>query len=335
MKRLRQSIRLYRGRYTLESQIKKGGFGSVFLAREQGREEPVAIKVGHANGDPGYAKSIREEARILSELEHPNIVQVYPIKRKGAFATYHANAVELSGEPPYFVMEYLRGGTLDALVEEVGALPFPEAAAIALEIARGLYYMHELHMHELHDDDHKQGYTHNDLKLENIVFREPIRKGAPYVPVLVDFGVATRILPPDGISPYSTPPERIRQANLSTPPELEDEIDRKKVDVWGLGVILYCMLSGRLPFTGSEKRVTERILNEQPTSLVRLASGIPRGIDELIIDGCLAKDPRKRISLWDLGNELRQHGDGVVASRDSKSGKKPRFGSRFLGRRNG
>lgn len=255
------------------------------------------------------------EAGILSELDHAGIVSVFPIRNSGTATTYYARAVEISGAPHFFVMEYLCGGSLDALLQTLGALPPPEAAAIALEIARGLYHIHA------------RGYAHNDLKLENIVFREPVEAGKAYAPVLIDFGVATRLRPPDGVAPYITPPESIRQANMMNAPELGQDIDRRKVDVWGLGVVLYRMLGGRLPFTSrNEKRLTDRILNERPTSLAQLSPVISPELDMLIIDGCLAKDPHNRLSMVELGHQLRAYGDGVVASRDGSTTSGNSFG---------
>lgn len=311
-------VSLYFGRYTLEDEIAKGGFATIYRAREREQEEPRAIKIGRVEvNDPGYGQSIRMEARVLSELNHQAIVKIFPIGRDNAHNIYSARAAEISGRPDFFVMEYLPGGMLKDLLEVTGTLPPPEATAIALDVARALHHMHS------------HGYAHNDLKLENIVMRRPVRAGEPYTPVLIDLGVATRTRPPDGLSLYITPPEQVRQSKMELAPELEDVIDRKKVDVWGLGVVLYRMLGGRLPFTGSEKSLTQRILNERPTSLNRLSSLVSAELDALIIDGCLAKDPADRLSMLDLGLSLRDYGHGVVAGRDID----PSRGRRFFFRR--
>jgi serine/threonine-protein kinase len=307
-------ITLYDGRFTLEEEIAQGGFATIYRARERNREETLAIKVGRVDAnDPGIGESIRKEARILSELNHQGIVKIYPIARSNAHHDHSARAVEIAGHPDFFVMEHLRGGALKDLLKAAGSLPPAEAAAIALYIARGLHYMHGY------------GYAHNDLKLENIVMRQPVRSGEPYTPVLVDLGVATLIHPPIAVTLYITPPEQLRHTKMEIAPELEN-IDRKKVDVWGLGIVLYCMLGGRLPFVGSEKSLTQRILRDRPTALTRLSSLIPAEMEELVIDGCLAKNPADRLTMLELGRCLRNYGQDVVAGRDiAPGGRNRRF----------
>jgi eukaryotic-like serine/threonine-protein kinase len=306
-----KDVKLYNGRYTIQAEISSGGFATVYKAREEGRRAPIALKVGKVNADPGYAKSILEEAKIIGKLQHRNIVTLHGIPRPGKPDTDVGRAVDLPGDPYFFVMEYLGGGTLSDYLEQVDTLPPNEAAAIALEVARALDYMH------------REGYAHNDLKLENIVFREPVTVGKPYTPVLIDFGVATRIQPPSGITFYITPPEQIQRIKMTTPPELQDEIDYTKVDVWGLGVVLYRMLGGRLPFNGrSEKRITDRILNARPTSIQRLATHVAPEWDALVVDGCLAKDPKQRLSILELGQALRPLAEGAKATQAPKKKKK-------------
>jgi serine/threonine protein kinase len=304
---------LYHGQFLLEEKIASGGFATIFRARERDEDEPRAIKIAQASDDPGVGKSIRMEARYLNELEHNSIVRVVPLNRSNAHPVYSARAVELAGRPDFFVMEYLQGGTLNKLLDESGPLPPPEAIAIALEMARALHHMH------------KEGLTHNDLKLENIVMRKPVRAGEPYTPVLIDLGVAARILPPEALTVYISPPEQVYHNKMETAPELEGEIDRKKVDVWGLGIVLYRMLGGKLPFVGSERTLTQRILHERPTALTRLSSLVSTQLEELVIDGCLAKDPADRLSMLDLGFSLLAHEHTIIASRDILLNGKGRF----------
>jgi serine/threonine-protein kinase len=205
-------------------------------------------------------------------------------------------------------MEYLRGGTLQDYLDHVGFLPSPEAAAIALEMARALDHMH------------RKGYHHNDLKLENIVFRQPIEAGKPFTPVLIDFGIATRLrLQAHAGSIYIMSPERLQVAQMRLAPELSppsERLDLMKVDVWGLGVVLYRMLGGRLPFSGRNKdRLTDNIISSQPVPLHKLSEDVSLEVEAVVIDGCLAKNPDQRISMLELGKQLRRWGDGVVASK--------------------
>lgn len=310
---------LYNGRYTIEEHIADGGFATLHRAAEEGREEKVAIKIGITSDDPAYAESIRKEAKIIQRFSHSNIVRLYPIPREEKTDVDFARAIELEGSPYFFVMEYLAGGTLETYLRQVGPLAPEEAAAVGVEIARGLDHMHQ------------RTYAHNDLKLENIMFRHSVVAGQPFDVVLIDFGIARRAgLQTDAGSMYIMSPEQLKQAKMLNAPEEIEGIDRMKVDVWGLGIVLYRMLGGRLPFTArNERSLTERIFHARPTTLQRFSSSVSSELDKLIIDGCLAKKPEYRLSLLDVGRRLSALGQGIVASKSSpleKPSRRWRFG---------
>jgi len=307
-----KGTRLYHQRFTLDEEIRSGGFATVWRATEAGHAEPVALKIGRVTNDPAYDQSVIREAEMVQRLQHPGIVRLFLLPRQDRAPVAYARAIELPGQPYFFAMEYLGGGTLDDFLKRVKRLPTPEATAVGLTIARALDYMHLL------------GYAHNDLKLENIVFRYPVQVGLAYTPTLIDFGIATRAkLQAAAGSFYIMSPEQLAQAKLLTAPEVGQKMDHTKVDVWGMGVLLYRMLGGRLPFEGRDERsVTSRILKSRPESLLALTKDVPPRLDSLIIDGCLAKDPAHRLSLVELGQELRGWGEGVTASRDATTGRK-------------
>lgn len=320
---LLKGTKLYRNRYTLEDEIGSGGFAKIYRASEQDRYESVAIKVASNSEDPSYAKSLREEAKIIRRFDHQNIVRLQSIPRMDKDGELiYANAIELIGNPVFFVMEYLAGGTLEEYLKYVKQLSVPEAAEIGLQVARGLNYMHQ------------RGYAHNDLKLENIVFRKPIVGGQPFLPVLIDFGIATRIQQPSAGSLYIMSPEMVARMKGDRPPEIAENVDRAKGDVWSIGVILYRMLGGQLPFSGrTERSVTQQIYRSRPTALQRLAGEIPKELDKLVIDGCLAKEPEHRIGLLELGQWLSEFVNGdVVASQSADKGKANGIFGRLLGR---
>lgn len=307
-----KGTRLYHQRFTLDEEIRSGGFATVWRATESGHAEPVALKIGRVTNDPGYDLSVIHEAEMVQRLQHPGIVRLFLLPREERAPVAYARAIELPGQPYFFAMEYLAGGTLDDFLKQLKRLPTPEASAVGLTIARTLDHMHLL------------GYAHNDLKLENIVFRYPVQAGYAYTPTLIDFGIATRAkLQAAAGSFYIMSPEQLAQAKLLTAPEVSQKMDHRKVDVWGMGVLLYRMLGGRLPFEGRDERsVTSRILKSRPESLLALTRDVPPRLDSLIIDGCLAKDPAHRLSLVELGQELRGWGEGVTASRDATTGRK-------------
>lgn len=302
-----KGLKLYQGRYTLLDKVALGGFATVYRAIEQGRQEQVAIKLGIISNNPTYTKSLRAEAKLLHQFSHNSIVQLCPIPRYDKRGTvWYANALGIPGEPVFFVMEYLRGGTLEKYLQYVGRLSVREMAINALEIARALDYIHQ------------HGYAHNDLKMENIVFREQVVAGQPFTPVLVDFGISTRIQSPNAGSLYIMPPEKVDEVKMESAPEMKEEVDRKMVDVWGLGIMMYRMLGGQLPFTGrNERGMTQRIRHSRPTSLRQLTAGIPGEMDEMIIDGCLAKDPRQRLTMLEVGRWLSNLVDGEVVAQIS------------------
>lgn len=295
---------LYNRQFEIEDVIASGGFATIYRARDALTGQVVAAKVGRVDKkDPGYAKAVREEARILQRLTHRAVVKLVVLPRPGKSPIYHARAMELPGYPYFFIMEYLDGGTLDDYLKKVKRITVGEAAAIAVEVGRGLRHVH------------KRGYVHNDLKLENVVFRQPIRGGYRFEPVLIDFGIATRLkVQTEAGSLYIMAPEQIDQAQMVRPPEAVIGLDPQKVDVWGLGVMLYRMLGGQLPFAGrNQRRLTDRILTSNPTALTRLSPTVPESVNDLILNGCLNKDPHQRLDLLAVGRRLSQLAAGVTA----------------------
>ena len=300
---------LYNGRYKLGEVIDTGGFAVICIADESGRDDLVAIKLCNRFEDDYYRQSLVQEATIIQKFNHRGIVKLRPIVRDGKASVFYANAIELPHQPAFFVMEYLKGGTLSNYVHFTGQLTPAESASIGLDIARAL------------DHIHQKGFAHNDLKLENIVFRNPVKSQSPFEPVLVDFGIATRIQPPSAVTFYIMAPEQLPGERVQ---------DTAKVDVWGLGVIIYRMLGGRLPFSGqNEKSITSRIRELRPTSLRQLSPQVTSGLDSLIIDGCLAKNPSDRLTLLELAQELKRYGDQVPASKSGPPDKSQKINWRF------
>ncbi len=310
-----KGLRLYNDRFRLEEEIRTGGFATVWRATESGHDAPLALKIGRVTDDPGFDRTIIKEAEIIQRMQHPSIVRLFLLPRQDRTPVAYARAIELPGHPFFFAMEYLAGGTLADFLKATRRVSVAEAAAIGLAIGRALDHMHLL------------GYAHNDLKLENIVFRYPVAAGQAYSPTLIDFGIATRVkLQSAAGSFYIMSPEQLVQAKMLAAPEVAEAVDHTRVDVWGLGILLYRMLGGRLPFEGRDERsVTSRILKSRPQSLLELSKDIPPELDSVIIDGCLAKNPAYRLSLVELGQYLRRYGEGVVASRAANAGRRRRL----------
>ena len=160
-----KGTRLYNDRFRLEEEIRSGGFATVWRATEVGHDVPLALKIGRVTDDPDLNRSIIKEAELIQRLQHASIVRLFLLPRDDRAPVAYARAIELPGHPFFFAMEYLSGGTLGDMMKEFKKLSLPEAAAIALSVARALDHMHQ------------KNYAHNDLKLENIVFRYPVVAG--------------------------------------------------------------------------------------------------------------------------------------------------------------
>lgn len=278
-----------------------GGMARVFIASVNNREaegeslpERVALKIAHVTSadKPGssseqafYFEALNNEVETLKRLRHPNIVRLFPIPRGLARNPYAARATELDGSPWFCAMEYLGGGSLEERIKALGALPLNEGMEIAYQIGLAV------------DHIHVKGLAHLDLKPENILFRYPVPKDVRNItprPVLIDFGIAAKMrmtAPPAGSLAFM-PPERVRLLRGETAPEQIG--DPSKVDVYGLGVILYRMLTGKLPYEGVlRSELTSAILNTTPQPPRQLNPGIPPKVEDIIM-AALEKEPLQR-----------------------------------------
>jgi formylglycine-generating enzyme required for sulfatase activity/predicted Ser/Thr protein kinase len=244
------------GRYPVLSLLGHGGFGSVYLARDEELGRPVAIKVPHRGvlRGPAQVESFRAEARNAARLVHPNIVRVYDVGNHG------------EGEP-FVVFEYIDGRDLAKILKSQR----PSPATVAGLMARVAEAAHHAH---------SAGLVHRDLKPSNILVD---RRGIPHV---ADFGLALRedaqqlMTGEVAGTPAFMAPEQVRGET--------HRLDRR-TDVWALGVILYQALTGRRPFRGKNRaRTFKRVLGLDPTPLRQLDGAIPRELERICLK-CLAK----------------------------------------------
>jgi serine/threonine protein kinase len=255
--------------------------------------ERVALKIARVvagEGSPSeqafYFEALNNEVEILKRMRHPNIVRLFPIPRGLPRNPYAARAPELDGAPWFCAMEYLGGGSLEARLKALKTLALDEAMEVAYQISLAL------------DHIHVKGMAHLDVKPDNILFRYPVGTGDSALrnlqPVLIDFGIAAKMRkagPQAGSIPFMAP-ERIRMMRGEIAPELFG--DQSKVDVYGIGVLLYRMLTGHLPYEGLPRdQLTSAILDTQPKSLRELNPSVPSKIDEIVMS-TLEKDPTQR-----------------------------------------
>ena len=202
------------GQYRVLGDIGQGSFGTVRLARHILTETEVAVKVlGKGKGELGLA-SMATEVEIMKAVEHPNVVQLFQV-------------LETSGHV-YMVMEYAGGGQLQQHVPEGVGLQEEEARGLFLQVASALHYCHE------------KGIAHRDVKAENILL-----DGRGHAK-LCDFGLGRLFTPGETLDTTCGTP-----AYWAPELFLQEEYDGPAVDVWSLGVVLYFMLTGRLPFDGT------------------------------------------------------------------------------------
>ncbi|MBI5966088.1 MAG: serine/threonine protein kinase [Chloroflexi bacterium] len=247
------------GRYTIKSELGRGGMAAVYQAYDPSFDREVAIKVlpREMLHDPQFRSRFERELKIVAGLEHPSIVPVYDVG-------------EEDGQP-YYVMRYMTGGPLSSLINK-GKFSLQDTARIIEKIALGLAYAH------------KKGVIHRDLKPDNILFDA---NGDPFIS---DFGVAKLAESAVGLTGtgiVGTP------AYMSPEQAKGSDVDDRS-DVYSLGVIVYQMLSGQQPYKADTPMgvVVKHIIDPIPEILIN-NSTLPAEVDA-IIKTALAKDRNLR-----------------------------------------
>src|SRR4029077_19436322 len=213
------------GRYRLDAQIGRGGMSTVYRAFDTVLERAVAIKLMHAEiaSDSDHLERFRREARAVAQLSHPHIVTVIDageeISQDGGDG--HMGA-------PYIVLEYVQGETLKDVIRREGPLEIPQAIAYAIEIARALGAAHE------------RMIVHRDVKPQNVLI------GAEGGAKITDFGIA-RSLSEEGLTVAG---RVLGTTDYVSPEQALGQPVTGQSDIYSLGIVLYEMLTGEVPFTG-------------------------------------------------------------------------------------
>jgi serine/threonine-protein kinase len=254
-----------KGRYQIEAPLGEGGMAVVYRARNTLVERPVAVKVMNANlaGDRALKERFRREAKNAAAVAHPNIIEIFD----------HG---ETDDGTPFLVMELLDGEPLDHLIER-GPLPAAQVATIGVQVARGLARAHDFDV------------LHRDLKPENIF----VCRGADgnlSVAKILDFGIArsmhdSRLTSAGEIfgTPQYMAPERVTSIDAGA-----------SADLYALGVILFEMVTGRLPFESKDiPGFFIKHMQEAPPAPSQLVPEVPRRLEELVLK-LLEKKPEDR-----------------------------------------
>ncbi len=250
------------GQYRIQSRIGSGGMGQIFLAEQIGTGRRVAIKVLHnsAENAPLARERFVREAFASFKLSHPNIVQIYDANPEA--------------DPPYLVMEYVDGLSLQSAVAQYGTLTPEEAAECGRQIALGLQHASD------------EGLVHRDIKPANVLLD---RRG---VVRILDLGIVrvigecfTQLGQSDvilGTVEYLAPEQA-----------LSSQVDGR-ADIYSLGATLYFLLTGQTPFPDGDARAKIlQLAREEPTPLTKIAPQLPAEFCA-IIHKMLAKDPENR-----------------------------------------
>ena len=253
-------------RYELEGLVGTGGMSSVYKARDRLLERRVALKVLHPHhaSDEDFVDRFRKEARSVAQLSHPNIVTVI-------------DRGDDDGRQ-FIVFEYVEGENLKELVTREGPLPFARALELALQVGRGLAFAHS------------HGLVHRDVKPQNVLMN-----GDDQAKV-TDFGIARSIDVDVSVTQTGT----VLGTSAYIAPEQASGGDiTPQTDVYSLGVVLYELLTGEVPFPGeSFVAVAMKHINEPAPSVLERRPDTPPRL-AAAVDRALAKEPGERFGSMD------------------------------------
>jgi beta-lactam-binding protein with PASTA domain/predicted Ser/Thr protein kinase len=247
------------GRYRLVARIGSGGMADVWCAEDQELGRRIALKVLHPRfaADPQFVERFRREASHAAGLQHPNVVAVFD---RGE---WH--------DTPYIAMEHIEGPTLKEIVRDRGALPSALAADVVVQILRAARYAH------------KHGIVHRDLKPHNVILDEEGRVK------VTDFGIARA-----GASEMTETGAIMGTAHYLSPEQAQGLPVDGRSDLYSIGVILYELLTGRVPFDAeSPVSIAVRHVSEIPVPPAEINPAVPPALDAVTMRA-LAKAPEDR-----------------------------------------
>ncbi len=276
------------GRFELLEVVGVGAFGTVYKARDPELERIVAIKVPRGSSllEGQELDRFVREARSVARLRHPSIVTVHEVGQVG--------------DIPYLVSDFVEGVTLADVLSVRRPTPH-EAAQLMADLADALDYAHE------------HGVIHRDVKPSNIMLEMvawPTHQGerpafSPGTPRLMDFGLAKRDA---GETTVTMDGQVLGTPAYMSPEQARGEshhVDRR-TDIYSLGVILYQLLTGELPFRGTTRMLLHQVLHEEPRPPRKLNDRIPRDLETICLKA-LAKEPNRRYqTARELAEDLRR-----------------------------
>lgn len=262
-------------RYAVTGLIARGGMGRVYRARQISLDRPVVLKVlpgaREAEDRPSYQRRFMREAATCARLEHPNTVTIYDY---GELDLPDDNLHLF-----YIAMEHIDGASLADTLRDEGPLGLERALRIVWEVARALR------------EAHRKGVVHRDLKPANVMLHETLEGEGVKV---LDFGIAKLMEEPDTEEPITLDNRIVGSPRYMAPEQILDNHVSPQSDIYALGIMLYEMLCGEVPFARGGATQTMMAQVHQPVPSLRA-----RGVDiseeaEAFVMRCLSKKPEDR-----------------------------------------
>jgi len=251
---------VFNGRYRIIEKVGGGGMADVYRAEDQVLGRTVALKILHKQfaSDEGFLERFRREARAAAKLTHPNIVSIYDVGEEGGVH--------------FIVMEYVHGMTLKKLIQKDAPLSTEKVVHIGMQIAKAMEFAHE---HEI---------IHRDIKPQNVIITD---NGEIKV---TDFGIARA----GATSTMTRTGAVMGTAHYISPEQAQGSIVGPTTDVYSLGVVMYEMATGELPFRGENPvSVALKHINDTPIPPRSVFGDLPASLEAVIIK-CMAKNPNER-----------------------------------------
>jgi serine/threonine-protein kinase len=271
---LRMVGRTFLGRYETVRLLGEGGMGRVYLARQidLGRQVVVKVMHDHVANDPNFRKRFERETLLMARFQHPYVVTLY-------------DASVNDPEGPCIVMEYIKGVTLDTVLHRNNRLGAPRVARLLSQLCEALFAAHQ------------EGIVHRDLKPANLMV---VDADSPYEKVKVmDFGLAKLVDSPSrpiNKSSVTNTDFAVGTPGYISPEQVRGEELDHRSDLYSVGVILFELLTGRLPFTAGETMdVLLAHATQPPPSFAEVGAScwVPPAVED-VVQRCLAKDPADR-----------------------------------------
>ncbi len=285
-------------RYEIINKTGVGGMATVYMAKDKVLNRNVAIKVlkDEFTTDDEFVKRFNSEAQSAASLSHPNIVSIYDVGNEDGIY--------------YIVMELVRGKTLKQIITEEGALPWKWSVNIAMQIASAL------------ETAHKNNIVHRDIKPHNIIITED------GVAKVTDFGIA-KAVSNSTITAFGT---TIGSVHYFSPEQAKGGYTDAKSDIYSLGVVMYEMLTGKVPFdSDTSVSVALKHMQEPPVPPMQINENIPKAVNDIILKA-MEKEPMARYQtatemLRDLSQALKDPNGDFVEEQNFDDGLTRRMGA--------